>query len=353
MRNHGGGFIEVDHYWDIGEEERGREGMDARQAARRYNDHRHPALRIATPAEFIDWRDARYAVSRYPDRLDVIGGTYQLDGNGNPVVQDLATPLRKAGDTALYNGVVWMWVSPGVVVPVGGQGNVDADGNFTRDVQYSSLQVVSAREVPADITDALIGNVTPLGALIGSTLLRMPRYLSMRSRVYARFTVTATLWPVKIDAQSNALRELFPCRADVLFRTLGTFDEPIAGNVPLSGFTDQIPVYVGDNLDDGEGANVAIVGGVDTLTVSETLPLALNLNKVYAVNVYGRSHAYTAAEVDVYNAIHNSAYSLEEVVEATRCTCLVNSVTFDTDSLLGVSPYVNDGGFAYTTSTRT
>lgn len=351
MRSHGGGFIELAHYWDIGEEPRGREGMDAREAARRYNDHRHPAVQLATNNEFIAWRDAYYAVSRFDTRPDVIAGVFETDALGQPVQQDVTRPLRKPGDLALYAGVVWMWVSPGVVVPVGAQGNVDGDGNFTRDVSYSSVQVVSAYEVTADITDAPVGGFTPLGALIGSTLLRMPRYLSSRSRPYAYFTLTATLWPSSVNAVDNALREHFPCKADVLFRVLGELpDIPVGGLVPLTGFTNPLPVYGGE----AEGADLTIVQALpDAVTVLESLPLALALNKIYPVNVYARSHEYTQAEVDAVNLERGEAFTLEDVRRATRCVTLVNALTFDVDSLLGVSPYVNEDQIPYTASTRT
>lgn len=355
MRNHGGGFIELDSYWDIGEEPRGREGMDAREAARRYNDHRHPALSITEPNDFIRWRDAIYEVSRFDTRLDVIGGTFTTDAQGEPVLQDQNTPLRRPGDLAVYQGVVWMWVSPGVVVPVGGQGNVNANGNFTRDISYSSMQVVSAREVPADITDAPVGGFAPLGSLIGSTLLRMPRFLSARSRPYAHFTITVTLWPTSVNAVDNALRESFPCSAGVLFRVLGELEDiPVGGAVELTGFADQLPVYAGDVVDEQVGADLRITQtSTDAITILETSPLALNMSKLYAVNIYARSHEYTQGEVDTFNAINGTDHALDDVRRATRCVCLVNSVTFDVESLLGVSPYVNDDGIAYTASTRT
>ena len=54
-RNHSGGFIEQGFYWNIGEGPRGRDGMDAREAAQRYNDHRHPAVDLSTAAEVEAW----------------------------------------------------------------------------------------------------------------------------------------------------------------------------------------------------------------------------------------------------------------------------------------------------------
>ena len=56
MRNHSGGFINADFIWDIGTPERGRDGMTARDAAKRYNDHRHSAAVFNTPEDFKSWR---------------------------------------------------------------------------------------------------------------------------------------------------------------------------------------------------------------------------------------------------------------------------------------------------------
>jgi len=230
---------------------------------------------------------------------------------------------------------------------------VNGAGQFTRDVSYSSTQVVSAYEVPADITDAPVGGFTPLGSLIGSTLLRMPRFFSPRSRSYAYFTLTATLWPTSVNAADNQTRLAFPCRADVLFRMIKQIDDiPVGGVVDLNEFADQLPAYTGNIVDEDAGVDLSVVQAADGVTILETLPLALNLNKLYAVNIYARSHEYTQAEVDVYNAANGTAHVLEDVRRASRCICLVNSVTFDVDSLLGVTPYVNDEGIAYTASTR-
>jgi uncharacterized UPF0146 family protein len=98
-RRHGGGFIDEASYWSIGtDEQRGRDGDTARDAAKKYNDHRHSAAILASPTELLQW-------SR----------EITLPSAGGQIEESLA-PLRASGDVAEVAGDVYMATSEGTPV---------------------------------------------------------------------------------------------------------------------------------------------------------------------------------------------------------------------------------------------
>ena len=103
MRKHSGGFISESFYWDIGDDDRGREGMNAREAARRYNDHRHPALVAEDANEASLWMNEVQQASYYT------AGQEPRDTQGGIIEDDPTSLLRSVGDLMFYRGLVWMY----------------------------------------------------------------------------------------------------------------------------------------------------------------------------------------------------------------------------------------------------
>lgn len=119
-RKHNGGFISVENYWNIGTPERGQDGDTARLASKKYNDHRHSAILINDAQSMISWIEEKQLASIHPNNPDNQGGI--IDDNLNE-------SIRRPGDLAIYDGVLWMsdgnnvvaLGSPGVFLNANGQ----------------------------------------------------------------------------------------------------------------------------------------------------------------------------------------------------------------------------------------
>ena len=118
-RNDKGGFIAQEMYWNIGtEDQRGRDGDTSRTAAKKYNDHRHPAYVAATTTALDEWAAETQTESG--------GGYLQTDAN---------QLIRMPGDLALCQGRLFMSTgTSGEYVHLGGGlgGGIDS-GSFTQD----------------------------------------------------------------------------------------------------------------------------------------------------------------------------------------------------------------------------
>lgn len=112
MRNHSGGFINEENIWDIGSPTRGRDGDNARDAAKKYNDHRHSAILFTDAVDFAYWiSESQQPVLVGPN--DTVEGGI-ITNNPNAII-------RKHGDLAYFDGIIWMYDGQGVV-PVGRSG---------------------------------------------------------------------------------------------------------------------------------------------------------------------------------------------------------------------------------------
>ena len=141
-RNHNGGFIDQEMYWNIGsEEERGRDGDTAREAAKKFNDHRHSAFVAQTAGDLNAWLVESQIASEVNN---VQGGYLVTDGSIN---------VRRPGDLATLNGHMFMATnSSGSYIRLGG-----GFGGGLRDDTYVSDQIsipIEMRELP------LLGDAT-------------------------------------------------------------------------------------------------------------------------------------------------------------------------------------------------
>lgn len=156
MRNHSGGFVNAENIWDIGTPDRGRDGDTARYAAMKYNDHRHNAITLATVSEMNDWINERQDTVLVGPSDNIPGGI---------LVPNSATLIRRAGDLAVFGGVLWMYDGVGVV-PVG-KSNVyfhPSDGvvNTSTSVEFpfNSYRLISSEATPETaLVRTLVGSV--------------------------------------------------------------------------------------------------------------------------------------------------------------------------------------------------
>jgi len=348
-RNHSGGFIEQGFYWNIGEGPRGRDGMDAREAAQRYNDHRHPAVELNTAAEVEAWITETENISQFDPSDGIQGGVIEPSNNR----------IRKPGDMMRFSGLVWVYVSDNEVYPLGvGDGCYVDESNgfqFVRETRYSSIPLVSARAVST--TDAALSGQAPAdqrGEQVAAYLLQPYKFTSARSRPLVFIRAAIRLAPTNIvdetDPDVQAILDLFPRIARVmLFRR----DLQVIDNVDevydIAGGLIDMPVYSdeGEVGDPNLASIVVTQSREDRLSLSSSNPLALAIDTDYYLMVNVDTHVYTDDEVA------GSIYTADEVNAVCGCTAEIESITIEVESYLGVSPYVDAGtGLRYTTWQR-
>lgn len=136
MRKHSGGYIQKEAYLNIGTEEaRGRDGDNARIAAKKYNDHKHPAHIALTIPQVDSW-------SREPQlesSIDDIPGGF-IENNG-------ANLARTEGDMVSFQGNIFMYKSPGTVSPItlGIGGKIETVNNVTTFVSDVMVEHIPLR----------------------------------------------------------------------------------------------------------------------------------------------------------------------------------------------------------------
>lgn len=164
MRKHSGGYIQEEAYLNIGTEEaRGRDGDNARIAAKKYNDHKHAAHIALTIPQVDSWaREPQLESS-----IDGIPGGF-IENNG-------ANLARNEGDMVSFQGNIFMYKSPGTVSPItlGLGGKIETTNNittFVSDVMVEHIPLrinngVNLETLPLN-TDAEI--IVSKGIVIGS-----------------------------------------------------------------------------------------------------------------------------------------------------------------------------------------
>jgi hypothetical protein len=124
-RQHGRGYIREGDYWVIGTEDgRGRDGYTAREAAQRYNDHRHPAHVVSNdPQGVTAWLNETRDVSQITRNSVTYPGGYEQAGN---------VLAREPGDVVFYGGTPFMF-GEGALTGVSGFGGAFQDSGFVAD----------------------------------------------------------------------------------------------------------------------------------------------------------------------------------------------------------------------------
>ncbi len=346
-RKHSGGFIEQTFYWNIGSENRGRDGMNAREASRRYNDHRHPAIALNTPNEVDEWFNEVENISTHPDRPDVQGGLL-VPSNQR---------IRKPGDLMTYQGLTWMYVNEGQLYPIGvGEGcYIDDSYNFVREIRYTSVPLISSTNVATTdeaVQGGVVANLT--GEQVVSYLIEPHKYATARSRplMYIRsfIRLIPTAFVDETDQVTIDILAQFPRRGRVMLLRRDLSNVTQDGVYDISGGLLTLPIY----NDDGSVPDSDILSTIhisqlrdDSLSVVDSNPLALALDTQYFAQVHVDTHVYTEDEVV------NSPYTADQVNAVTSCTAEIESITLEVESFLGLSPFIDSSnGVRYTVSSR-
>lgn len=171
-RLHSGGFINPDFYFNIGTEEaRGRDGDTARDAAKKYNDHRHSALLVPSADALRNWVNEFKDISTHPDS-DLPGGLIEQD----------EALLRLPGDIAELNGVLYVMTSSGLRPMSSGFGPHlflpnDPNTSASIDPDYVCVNYPMLRGTAPNLNGfpCLVGEVnnvtTPVSTTVGSCII--------------------------------------------------------------------------------------------------------------------------------------------------------------------------------------
>jgi len=354
MRKHAGGFVEHDFYWDIGDEERGHDGMNAREAAKRYNDHRHPALIVEDENEASIWINEHQQASYFttPDGV--------RNEQGGSIEDDITERLRRVGDLMFYKGLVWMYAGIDLgPIPLGVGHGCDINtttGQFTRGVDYRSIQLATSTLV--EHTDEVIpGFGNPIGERVCAYTLIPQNFASSRSRPYIFIRVTMALNADDPGAGVGGILDAFPYKARAIVFVQQVNQIPGVNDGFMIGLLQHAPMYTPVNLQVVNQEDIATINFVQPQTgmigVADSNPLALDLDlSRYFIQVNVDTHTYTQDEVTTYNNANGTNYTLDDVLAATKCTANVFSITLESESYLGLPPFINDQNLRYTIPER-
>lgn len=207
MRTHSGGFINEEHIWDIGSPTRGRDGDNARDASKKYNDHRHSAILFTDGISFAEWITERESPVLVGPNNSVEGGII----TNNP-----AALIRRHGDLAYFGGILWMFDGSGVV-PVGKNG-VSFDIN-TKQIVYSLSSVEFAFNSYQILSLGQSVENASSQRLIGTVVID-----------YSQFSEIGCSYEVTLDIVGSINPSLL--QTSTLYTTFqGVFDEQ--GSLPL------------------------------------------------------------------------------------------------------------------------
>lgn len=353
MRKHAGGFIEHDFYWDIGDNARGSDGMNAREAAKRYNDHRHPALTAEDANEASIWANETQQASFFTT-VDGI-----RDEQGGIIEDDVVSNLRQVGDLMFYRGLVWMYGGVDLgPVPLGvGHGcHVNTTtGAFTRGMDYRSIQLATSTIVE-HTDEPAPGLPSPLGERVCAYTLIPKNFASSRTRPYIFIRTTLSLTPIGPPALRNIL-DAFPYRGRALVLVQQVNEVQGAPGSFIGGLLSYAPMYNPANQQSVNDEDIATVHFIQPdpsmISVVDSNPLALDLDLArYFIQVNVDTHVYTQAEVTAYNNANNTNHDFADVLAATACTANVFSITLESESYLGLPPFINGNNLRYTIPER-
>lgn len=172
-RLHSGGFINQDFYFNIGTEDaRGRDGDTARDAAKKYNDHRHSPYAAVSKDALRNWINELVDVSTDP-----------LSGNPGGLLEAKPELLRLSGDTAELNSVVYMMTNAGVRPVTSGFGphiSLPADPTVDAEIvaDFICSNYLMLRRQPQSVNgftcfsaDDGSGDIIPIATTIGECVM--------------------------------------------------------------------------------------------------------------------------------------------------------------------------------------
>jgi hypothetical protein len=405
-RNDDYGFIANNSYWEIGTEDaRGRDGDDARVAAKKYNDHRHSAVDIANNEVAFRGFLSENKPAVNPGGLDY--GVVDL------VAPD---PIRATGDLIKYQNLIWMYDSNGIAIPLGvGAGcyfepNDAGAGKFVREAMTSQELICGRVEVMPEQGVSTSDNgvdvdFNTLAAEVGGVLLDMRMHNLRRARPMVRFECTGTL-----IHEGGTVYEALKTQNNVRVHQGKTLGEILAvfliHSMAKAGEVEFIWDRNGDGLD-GDGikefrfhTDATGTEEVEPLYLNDSTagavitqispPILLNLNRRYVIRVRARIRTFrTNSEIinlwnlfktdvaegveglegvnslpdltvlfgDADGALLNTTSDAANVYDKIRywqssdCILEILNVKIRIDNFLGLAPAQNESGVPQTTLT--
>jgi len=275
MRQHSGGYINEAAYWDIGtDERRGRDGDTARDAARKYNDHKHPAAVIVDAGDLHAWANEP-----------------QLASAGGYLANDPGELARSPGDMALFNGGIYVSDGEGGALPLSGLGGRVVI-NGSGDAVIVPDRVTLSQSISTDTRVAVGGVSDGVTRLVGRVVLRDDAARADAADKVTRLRVVSAIELSLSELQEQLLLQALTVGDVVVapFATLTAVYTPIAAGgfasvgdataamsaAALLGLTGDVP----QQLLDARGLDAAawhsldvplVTGARGVLTVSATL----------------------------------------------------------------------------------
>lgn len=280
-RQHDGGFIGGADYWDIGTDaQRGRDGDTAREAAKKFNDHRHVAAIKASPESLNNWANELEDVSESPS-----------SGLQGGYIEQSNQLLRKPGDAASYNGHLYATTTAGTKCTTSG---------FGPHIAISGGVPVIEADYISSIRSFNLGEYSPLGVSTQVATLKLGHVVMYESiGAYVGDLETRT-----VIAAGLLLSEEFPL-ADYenvkpaisisVFTRRHPYD-PATGRIEVGNPVTDAPVFLTAYASDQHTNTV--VDAPTGYTVKEISNVAGNfvgkIDVMYSLNVDG---CYTETEV--------------------------------------------------------
>jgi hypothetical protein len=226
-RRNRGGFVPSESYWDIGTDAaRGRDGDTARDASKKFNDHRHPAEIAVSPQDLVNWTNELEDISEHSS--GVAGG----------FIAPSANVIRDSGDSADYAGNLYAKTSAGVYCTTSGFGpRIDATTfSLVSDQIAGNYKVTGAVEIPVGERVVFTSE--------GSTTV-FPCAVAHRAAVTTRVVIASALvvtspFPANLVANAGGVKPVITADVRVSYYPY----DAVEGTIPLTLGSSSIPVRV-------------------------------------------------------------------------------------------------------------
>ena len=309
-RNHNGGFIGGSDYWDIGTDaQRGRDGDTARDAAKKFNDHRHSAAIKLNPIALSDWTRESEDASVSPSS-GLPGGR----------ISQSAQPIREPGDLADHNGQLYAITSTGTKCISSGFGPY---------IDVSGASPTISSDFVASSYNHNLGPYNPLGIAVNSAPLTLSRaiiYPTISS--HGGDTVTRTIITAGMrmdgDFPTGAYANLAPALSVAVFTRRYAYDE-VSGLIGGISLPDDQPIIVTSYATEPTpGTVVQADTGYTVAEISRVLDnFTGKIEVLYVINLEG---CYTVQEIET---IRNATLETEAVLMDRLARDLEARLKFD------------------------
>lgn len=271
MRKHSGGFIVEDSYLNIGTEDaRGRDGDNARIAAKKYNDHKHPAHIAQSIAEANAWSQEPQLESS----VDGISGGY--------LENDATKTSRTPGDLVSVNSYLFCHTEGSNISPInmGLGGQVQVINNVTT---FKNDILIS--RAPLTINSSLVQENLPLNTDVELTFAK----------------------GVLVEDDYT----IYNADTDVIFEVVAGINRPTGPNFTdlenrlfnLNGELVGIPTVSIIIAQESFNSNELVTNATNNATTN-----SVRIERFKDINPFTNSIAYELAETTLSNTVDNKIY---------------------------------------------